>query len=584
MLHLVIAAVLMAGEAGKAEARLKADVFYLASVECEGRGPGTDGIERAASHIARELQKAGLKPGWKGEWFQPFGIPGSSGTLSLCSPDGHLAALKPRSHFFTVGHESSGKAAAGLVFAGFGLEQPDYDDYEDVAAKGKIVVLMRGIPRAKGWVKPAEGRKLASMSYKIGLARKKGAAGVLFVNDEETAASPDLPMDMSFLGTGQGKDAVPVALVRRDIVEKMLPRGKTLKGLEAGIRKDLKPASLELKGWTAKLEAARDKEGTKLKNVVGVLEGKGPLADETVVVGAHYDHLGWGNPQSSLSGSNKRQLHPGADDNASGTAALLELARRFGAMPNREGRRLVFVAFSGEELGLFGSVKYCQEPAFPLKGTAAMFNLDMVGRAPKDQKTGLAKLYVQGTGTAKPFSELVDDLAKKHGFAPTKQASGFGPSDHSSFCSKKVPVLFAWTGDHKEYHRPSDTPDLVDVKGMRRVTDLSEGAVQALATMARPEFIEVKGPLVRPSKGPRLGIRPGYDPEVEGVEVKGVSPGDPADKGGIKEGDRIVRIADKPVKDMAGYMNALAGVKTPGTIDVVVVRGGKEVVVKVKLE
>jgi hypothetical protein len=302
------------------------------------------------------------------------------------------------------------------------------------------------------------------------------------------------------------------------------------------------------------------------------------------VIGAHYDHLGYGGP-SSLAGGKKMAIHPGADDNGSGTTAVMELARRFAAQGNRQGRRLLFITFSGEELGLYGSRHYCKEPLFPLADTAAMYNLDMVGRLSPDRKTGKDRLLCQGAGTAKEFNPLVAEMAKKYDFQMSVQASGFGPSDHDSFCAKKVPVLFFWTGDHADYHRPSDTADKINLPGMRRIVDMSQEAIARLGGAAKPAFVEVKrAGRPRPSSGPRLGIRPAYGDEGEGVLVEGVSDGGPAARGGVKEEDRIVGIAGKPVKDLQTYMEALAGQKGGTTIEVVVTRAGKKVPLKIKLD
>jgi hypothetical protein len=260
-------------------------------------------------------------------------------------------------------------------------------------------------------------------------------------------------------------------------------------------------------------------------------------------------------------------------------------------MPNRQGRRMVFLAFSGEEMGLLGSAHYCKNPIYPLDQTAAMFNLDMVGRLRNDPKTNKPRLLTEGHGTAvgasgvKPFKELIDALAKKHDFTLVAKESGFGPSDHATFCGKKVPVLFFWTGGHPDYHRPTDTADKINVAGMRQVVDMSEEAVAALAKMDRPVYVEIKGSAMgRPSKGPRLGIRPAYGEDKTGLEVEGVVEGGPADKAGIKSGDRIVSIAGKEVKDIGGYMQAMGVQKGDTTIEVIVVRGGKKVTLKVKLE
>jgi hypothetical protein len=372
------------------------------------------------------------------------------------------------------------------------------------------------------------------------------------------------------------------------VVDEMLQSSlKTdLAEIEKGIDANLKPRSAPIKGWTASLEVNIKRKLIPAQNVVGVLEGSGPLARETVVVGAHYDHLGYGGPSSLAKDRRKKQIHYGADDNASGTTVLMELARRFGQDPRREGRRLVFIAFSGEESGLLGSEHFCEHPLFPLANTAAMVNLDMVGRLRPDKKTQKDRLEVHGTGTSAKFSALIDRLSKKFDFKIQKQAGGLGPSDHASFYAKQIPVLFFFTGNHADYHRPSDTSDKINVPGMRRVADLVQATVSDLAaTTDRPKYIYVKGHARtgRGPAGPRLGIMPaGYNDDVPGVLIGAVSENGPAEKGGLKEGDRIVELAGKPVKNIQVYMVILATQKRGQPLDVGILREGKKMTLKVK--
>ncbi|MFO0877555.1 MAG: M28 family peptidase [Gemmataceae bacterium] len=572
---------------GDVEARMRKDATFLASPQCEGRGPTTAGLLRAGDYLAAEFQRIGLKPGNKGSYFQPFTITGAVGTLRLAGPLKQSIELVQGRQFLPLGYDQPGQAAGDLVFAGYGLRltNPAYDDYAGLDVKGKIVVLLRDTPRATTPDRSKELISAGSISAKLVLAHKLGAVGVLLVNDAETAEESDGLLDFSFttIMPGGGPKRVPAAAIKRAVLESMLPAGRTLTSIERDIDRELKPISMPLTGWTAELKVERVPTAIPLRNIVGVLEGAGPLARETIVIGAHYDHLGYGSPSSLFRGK-KRAIHHGADDNASGTSALLELARRYAAQPQRQGRRLVFIAFSGEELGLFGSAHYCKQPLFPLEETAAMFNLDMVGRLTKEKETGLDRVLTEGHGTASGFKELIDNQAKKHGFTLKSQASGIGPSDHASFTSKRVPVLFVWTGTHPDYHKPSDTVDKLNFAGMRRIVAMSEEIVNHFTTMERPKFIEVKGTAMgRPSSGPRLGIRPGYS-DAEGVEVEGVTPGSVAEKGGIKEGDRIVSIAGNPVKNINTYMQTMGLQKKGNTIEVQVVRGKQTVKLKVTLE
>jgi hypothetical protein len=373
--------------------------------------------------------------------------------------------------------------------------------------------------------------------------------------------------------------------MRRAVLEALLSAsgGPTLATIEGDIDRTVKPHNLELKGWTTSFAVKVRRDTLSLKNIIGVLEGKGPLADETVVVGAHYDHLGYGS-FGSLSGLKKMAIHHGADDNGSGSTAVMELARRFGSIPNRQGRRLVFMCFSGEEMGLLGSAYYCKHPIFPLDKTAAMVNLDMVGRLKKDN-TGAELLQIWGVGTAKGFEELIDRINKDYSFKLRKVKGGFGPSDHASFYGVKVPVFFFFTGDHPDYHRPSDIAARINVPGMRKVTDMTEELVSHLATVAkRPEYVKIEGGGSGPRPAITLGIRPGDYSGEDGILVGGVSEGRPASRAGIKEGDLIVQMGDKPIKNIQAYMVFMRGQKKGNTIDVTVLRQGKRKTLKVKLD
>jgi hypothetical protein len=319
------------------------------------------------------------------------------------------------------------------------------------------------------------------------------------------------------------------------------------------------------------------------KNIVGVLPGAGPLANETIVIGAHYDHLGYGSSNSLAPGV--KAIHHGADDNASGTAAVIELARRFAAIPNRQGRRLVFITFSGEEIALLGSAHYVNNPLFPLENTVAMLNLDMVGRLNNDPDSGKGKLEVGGTGSAKEFDALIDKVNGKYGFDLKKSKSGVGPSDHTSFYMKGVPVYFFFTGTHAQYHKPTDTVDLINFAGMAKITDMVEELAQNLSIEpTRPEYVKVASSSMGTVRGniPRLGITPGdYADDAEGVLIGMVAKDGPAEKGGLKDGDVIVAIAGKPIKNMSAYMAVLADQKRGEAVEITVVRKGERVTLKV---
>jgi Zn-dependent M28 family amino/carboxypeptidase len=582
--------------------RLRRDVTFLASDACEGRGVATRGINLAADYVAAEFKKAGLKPGGaNGSYFQPFTMPGgvlqAPPRLALTGPLGQRIDLKAGQDYEPMGLAHSGKLdGVPLVFVGYGAtgsREVGYDDYAGVDVAGKAVIVLRETPRGGNRPAPFDRRSQAnSMVEKVRNAAKHQAAAVLFVNNRDDAAGGDDLLNFSYSATvrlprgDQGEIGLPAFHLRRQAADVLLQSGlgATLRHLEEDIDRDLQPRSAELTGWAVSLDL-RVERVLPIKNVVGYLDGAGPLAQQTVVVGAHYDHLGYGGP-GSLAGLKKRAIHHGADDNGSGATSLMELARHFAHLPNRQGRRLVFIAFSGEEMGLYGSVHYCKEPVFPLADTAAMVNLDMVGRLERDKESGKGRLTVEGAGTARTFHDLLDRVNARYGFQLKKVESGYGPSDQFSFCEVGVPVLFFFTGDHPDYHRPSDTADRINVAGMERVVDMAADVIQDLATTAdRPKYVKLAKPApAGPGDFPRLGIRPDYTDDKAGVLVGGVSDGGPAERGGVKAGDRIVELGGRPVKSLEAYMTLLRENKRGQEIEVVVVRGGKRVRLKVTPE
>ena len=266
---------------------------------------------------------------------------------------------------------------------------------------------------------------------------------------------------------------------------------------------------------------------------------------------------------------------------------MVELARRFAAIPNRQGRRLVFILFSGEELGLLGSQYYCREPLFPLENTVAMLNLDMVGRLVPDKETQRGHVLVYGAGSAKPFDELLSKFGRKYELTLVRKHDGiFMASDHFSFYAKKVPVIFFFTDDHEDYHRPSDTADRINLPGMKKIVDMSEEILNFLTTVPdRPEYVKL--PAMSGGYGgmPRVGIRPSYNDDKAGVLLEGVAEGGPAEKADVlKAGDRIVSLNGKEVKNLEGYMSLMASQSKGKVVEFQVLREGQKVTVKVMPE
>ncbi len=562
--------------------RMKKDLVFLASDECEGRGIDTAGINKAADYIANELKQAGLKPGGKDGWFQPFNVTSGDGVvdgdnhLTLSGPGGKTIDVKLDDGFKVLPLSASGKVSAPVVFVGYGISAPaaHYDDFHGINVAGKIVVVLRRVPRWDDKAAPFGGDRdaYAGFERKIGNSEVNRAAAVIIVNDRSEIAAGDKFMD----GKGSLAAGIPVIQIRRDLLDTMLTSGNktTLAELEKGIDADLNSRSGPIVGWTATLTTSLKRTSLVCKNIIGVLDGAGPLANETVVIGAHYDHLGYGGQGSLAPDKSKKEIHHGADDNGSGTTTVIELARRFGAMKDRQGRRLVFILFSAEERGLLGSKYYCnKEPLFPLESTVAMINLDMVGRL-KDKER---QLSVGGVGTGKGLEPLVEKLSGQLGFELKASKSGYGPSDHDSFYRKNVPVLFLFTGYHPDYHKPSDTSDRINIPGMAKVAALTEKlAVQLMTQTERPEYVHMAPPADKVGGGgPKMRLIPDYNDDGKGgMLVESVVEGGAAAKGGILPGDRILTIKGEPTLTVNAYMTIMSRQKAGVALEVTVLRKG----------
>lgn len=582
------------------EKRIRKDLAYLASEECQGRGVETEGIKKAAAYIAKQFEAAGLKPGGKdGTYFQPFAISGTSklksAKVTLHGPQGQTIELQPGKQFSVLGYSSADKVTLPLVFAGYGASAPkiNYDDYTKGIAEGKAAIVMRHTPYWNNKnlkFDPPRDQDHAALTSKLSNAEVHKAKAMILVNDavEEKAGDGLIPFDQLTRGVSTGN--IPAIHVKRSVVDQLLRTTvqEGLKEKQESIERNLKPESVALAGWKITIETDIDRNDLPVKNVVAYLEGSGPLADEIIVVGAHYDHLGFGERGSlAKSAKEKKLIHYGADDNGSGTTALIELARHYASMKDRQGRKLVFMAFSGEERGLLGSRHYCKkEPLFPLKATAAMVNLDMVGRMQEDPKTKKGKLIIQGTGTAKSFDDLIAKLNKRYEFQISKQKSGFGPSDHASFYQEEIPVLFFFTGTHKDYHRPSDTAERINYKDMLRVMGMAKESIDYVASKEkRPEYVKVARESTPGRVNiPKMGIRPAYDENQKGLLIDGVTAGGPAEKAGMKGGDLIISIADRPVSDINTYMGAMRLVRPETPVEVIIMRGKQKMTLKITPE
>ncbi|RLS35284.1 MAG: PDZ domain-containing protein [Planctomycetota bacterium] len=535
----------------------------------------------------------------------------------------------------------SGEFDLPLVFAGYGITATteQYDDFAPLqgdGAKGAAVVILRQEPQKDDPQSKFDGNQTsqyAALSRKVANASEHEVGGVVFCNDASN--TEDALMAFTRAGSGADKRTLPVIQLKRSRVDAIVEQtlGKRLADLEKAIDDGPTPQSAPLSGWRIRGKVSIDRSETVARNVLAILPGVGAdapavgsdpsavgnagphgeateapadphatvtveaagppddaagphrlaapavaiLPAETVILGAHYDHLGYGGSNSAAPGDSS--VHHGADDNASGTAMLVEVAR----MLAEEGpypRTILFAAFSGEERGLLGSAHYTSNAPVPLDDTVAMVNLDMVGRLDGE------KLIIHGTGTGSLLDGMIDRLGARYGFLVTKDPGGFGPSDHASFYAKKVPVLHIFTGTHTDYHRPTDTAEKINYDGMARVARLVVEAVKELANAPlRPEYIEVASkPMARrDGDRPYFGSIPDFANPGKGYAISGVSKDSPAAQGGLQPGDLIVRLGESAVTGLDDFDSALRKHKGGDTVPVVVKRGGQDVALSVTL-
>ncbi|MCS7182056.1 MAG: M20/M25/M40 family metallo-hydrolase [Thermoanaerobaculum sp.] len=562
-------------------ASLRRDVYFLASSGLEGRRAGTVGAQVAADFIAQRFAHLGLAPaGDQQTYFQTFSFvadvqPGPGNALSF---SGNLTRRAFPEEFAPLTFSASGTVEAEVVFAGYGIAAPElgYDDFQGLELKGKVALILRFSPAGDDPASPFA--PYLPLRRKVSDAVAKGAAAVLIATGPASQQSGEpvkVPFDYSFADAG-----VPVMAISTALAEQLFAgQGFTLRELQERMDGRREPASRPL-AVRAHITTDLRPERRPTANVVALLPGNDPnLGQEMVVVGAHYDHLGWGGPGSNSLVPDVRAIHNGADDNASGVAALLQIAQQLAARPPK--RSVIFVAFSAEELGLLGSSYFVQHLPVAKERVVAMVNLDMVGRP----KKGPA-LTLGGYGTAKEWPELVETLNRNHHLKIATSAGGFGASDHASFYNAGIPVLFFFTGAHEDYHKPSDDADKLDYPAMAKVVQFAADTVRAIAHLPqRPTYQKVaqeEGP--RRSFKVRTGLIPEYGWEGRGVKVSGVRGGSAAEKAGLQAGDVVLQVGNRPVHNIYDYMYALGDHQAGETVPFTVLRGGERLTLSVTFE
>ena len=547
------------GDATNVDDRAMAHIRYLADDRLEGREVGTRGARCAADYIATEFREMGLEPaGGDGSFFQTF-------RLRMGSERGNANALVIGGTQYAVGSEwtplgfsASGRFERDLLYGGHGLSRPDHpdDQYAHIDLTGKIVVVEWGDPDDSHG-----GSMRGTPHFKATVMVGRDAAGLLVLAPE------GMPLP-SLGGEIRATLDIPVAVVSGDVADEI--RAAANASSRANVVTDVSVTTMEA------------------RNVVALLPGSDPvLRDEYVIVGAHYDHLGFGG-QGSLA-PDSRAVHNGADDNASGTAAVIEIARALAAGPHPD-RSVLFMAFTGEERGLWGSQYWVMDPTLDIGGAVAMLNLDMVGRMTEDNVT------IFGFGTAEEWDGIVDlasaDLSRP--LEISRAPDGYGASDHQSFYLEGIPVLHFFTNTHADYHRPSDDWQRINADGLHRVAELTAlvtsrlaagGAQTVYMTALKQDQPSAPGGSSSSSGygDAYLGSIPDMTPRDFGLRLNGVREGSPAEKGGLRAGDVVVGFDGKAVRDIYAYTYALQATKPDDVVEIVVERGGERVTLTVTM-
>lgn len=561
---------------------LRMHIEYLSSDTLQGRYPGTEGDRMAASYIRDRLVEYGLEP-LADDGLQKFSLVTgiSTGDNNYLEIDGSEVIIG--TDYTPMPFSGNGELLAGVVFCGYGFSIDNnnlqWDDYAGIDVTGKWALMLRGDPEpddpSSPFATPGTDR------FKSWHAAEKGAAGVILVSGEKFDESDEL----SEIRIHQGKVDVPVIQVTRPTANLILaPGGSTLEVLEESLRKNMSPESFNTNISVSAITDLNMDESQTM-NVIASIKGNDPLLrNEYIIIGAHYDHLGTGGEGSGSRRPGLSDYHPGADDNASGVAAMLEIAGRLSAESNNLRRSYLLVAFGAEEKGLLGSRYLADNPVVDPGSLKTMINLDMIGRK-NDDKT----LHIGGVGTSTEGEGLVRKVAAGYDFNTVLSMEGYGPSDHASFYARDIPVFFLTTGAHPDYHTPDDTADKINYDGLQRISNFTGDLAVELGNMDNHLTFREAGP--RTSPAPRhgnrrvsLGIMPDFaSAGGDGLRADFITPGRPADRAGMQQGDRIVAINGNPVKDIYEYMYRLEQLNTGDIINVEIIRDNKSEILIIQL-
>lgn len=577
----LLAAVALAAGLHAQGSKTRPHVETLASSRLEGRLAGSNGERLASDYLVSELRKMGARPlpGAK-EFRIPFDF--TAGTRDGGSTLQAGGVTFGRDQVRALAFSDNGDVTGPVVFAGYGIVVPQsqgfaYDSYATLDVKDKVVVVLRYFPEEAEPKTRGILARYADLRYKAMAARQRGAKAMIVVTGHQSPNAGELaPMSFDTAIAGSGIVAISVTGEVAEAIFKAVPDKPLAASQKALDAADPHAAGFALPGLSLTLHAAVAREKRTGHNVVAYLPATAKPAASSkpwVAIGAHYDHLGRGEAGNTLAGkADAGAIHAGADDNASGTAAVLAIAAALSKQPRQ---RHVLVGFwSGEELGLIGSGAFTTTPPVPLDAIAAYLNFDMVGRMQAN------RLTVQATGSSPSWGRILEQANVAAGFDLAVQEDPYQPTDVATFNAASIPSLSFFTGTHADYHKPSDTADKIAYDDLDRIVEFAAAIVRRVGDAAEaPAFAKVDQPLQQGSG--RAGVRvftgtiPDYSTEVKGLLLGGVVGGGPAEKAGLRKGDVIVEIAGQTIANIYDYTYALDILKVGEPAKVVYTRDGQ---------
>ncbi len=567
-------------------------VKYLASDELEGRKAGTEGDALARNYISSEFYKYGLEPAGDSSYLQFFPIKaklkaGKNNRLSF-EYNSINTDLVLNEDFYPYSLSDNTKAEGELVFIGYGINSSKYNDYLDINGKmidvkGKILLFYDDVPESKN-VSFKGDYKYSSIKRKINSAISSGASGIIIIYDlSDEKGNLNFP-NLTPPENNETKYPIPVVYAKQESIYNILKQiDIDLKNIQNKIIESQNPNSFYINNLKVKIETEIVKDDIISSNIIGYLKGSDPVLNkEVIVIGAHYDHLGYGFNFWNYEDSGN-EIHNGADDNASGTTGVLELAQKISFNRNNFKRSFLFMCFGAEEMGLLGSSYFTNSKLFNNYNIVAMINLDMIGRLDNNS------LIINGTKTSNLWVQILDSINNNYKFKTTYIPEGYGGSDHTSFTLKKIPTLFFFTGIHDDYHQPSDDYWKINTTGEEKVLNFVYDVVSTISNTANSiTFADYSNKKEEKNEEKvkvevYFGTIPDFSYDAKGYKISGVKNDSPSEKAGLIAGDIIIKFGNDEINDIYDFTKALSKYKPGDEVEIVFLREGNEYKVKATL-